>query len=750
MFGQEEGEVDVAQINHVEHLATGAHHLAGLGDAVLDAARAGRAERRVTDIGVEAPDRRLRRIGIRPGAVDLGAGSDNGRAHRVHLRACGVDGGAGALQPRAIILLLLPRRSAFGGKGSRAAEMLLRGGEIGLARAELREGRGALAQRLREQRRHSLFVAFHQDLAADLRFYGHGLATWRDYDVKLRSGADTRRTVPITNPFYVDPIGTHQPVGVDYSFTRDLGPEVQSGTARAYGITAGFEATFGRWTVDAHGTWGRQDEAWTIRNRINTARLALALADTDPATAYNLFGDGPSTNPATIESIRGYIKNDYYGVVWSGTLRADGPLARLPAGDLRLAVGAEYREDRYRNGATVSYTSSLSEVVTPPTPLPELRTVKSVYAELLLPVLGGDAVLPGFHKLDLSLAVRSEDYSDFGRTTNPKLGFSWEPVTGVTVRGSFGRSFRAPIFNELRQDPGSSAIFAFAVPDPQSSSGTSNIIVIRGNDPNLRPERAKTWTLGFNLEPAFVDDLRVGATWFNVDYRDRIASPAANLANFLINRDIYDPILTPSPSAARVAELFASPYYRNLQNIPATAPFVAVADARLQNLSVSKQSGLDVDVGYGFNLSGGRAELGAVATYIFHIRQQLTPSAQAIDVVDTVGSPVDLHLRGRATWQKSGFSAALFANYVDSYINRTAATPQRVSSWTTFDLNLAYDFARSRGPLSGLRVSMNATNIFDRDLPYVSYFVGTYTAGFDGENANPLGRMVSLQLTKKW
>ncbi|WP_245844236.1 TonB-dependent receptor [Sphingomonas spermidinifaciens] len=603
---------------------------------------------------------------------------------------------------------------------------------------------------LPQQQRHSLFAAFSQDLSTDLRFYGHGLATWRRYDVNLRSGADTRRTVPVTNPFYLDPVGTRQPVGVDYSFTRDLGPEGQSGTARAFGVTAGLEATFGRWTVDAHGTWGRQDEAWTLRNRINSARLALALADSNPTTAYNLFGDGPSTNRATIDSIRGYIKNDYYGVVWSGTLRADGPLAAVPAGDLRLAIGGEYREDRYRNGATTSYTSSLTELVTPPTPLPELRSVKSLYVELLVPVLGGEASLPGFRKLDVSLALRTEDYSDFGRTTNPKIGLSWEPLSGVTARGSYGKSFRAPIFNELRQDPGSIAIFAFAVADPQASSGTSNIIVIRGNDPNLRPERAETWTLGLDLSPAFVPGFRIGATWFNVDYRDRIASPAANLASFLINRDIYNPILTPNPSGARVAELYASPYYRNLQNIPATAQFVAVADARLQNLSVSKQAGLDLDVAYGFDLSGDRVEIGAVGTYIFQIRQQLTPTAQAIDVVDTVGNPVDLHVRARATFQKAGFSAALFGNYVDSYVNKTAVAPQRVSSWTTFDLNLAYDFEQSRGPLHGLRIALNGSNIFDRDPPYVSYFVGTYTAGFDGENANPLGRVVSLQITKKW
>lgn len=603
---------------------------------------------------------------------------------------------------------------------------------------------------LPEQRRHSVFAAFSQDLTSNIRLYGHGLATWRNFDQALRTATDARRTVPVSNPFYVDPIGTHQPVGVNYSFTRDLGNETHRGQARAFGATVGIETSLGEWRVDVHGNWGRQAEQYKLLNRVNVARLALALADTNPATAYNLFGDGPSTNPATIESIRGYSAGSYYGIVWSGTVRADGPLFDLPAGAVRLAVGGEYREDRYRNGPLIGYTAALTPSVTAPIPLLDLRVVKGLYGELLLPVFGKGASLPGFQRLDISAAIRTEEYNDFGRTTNPKVSFAWEPGAGLTIRGSYGTSFRAPTFTELRQDPLSMGYFAWTAADPQSPTGTSNILVIRGNDPNLRPERATTWTLGFDIKPPAEPGLRASFTWFNVNYRDRIATPAPNLSNFLINRDIYAPILTPNPTPARIAEIYASPYYIDLQGIPATATFVAEADARLQNLSVVKQSGLDIDLSYGFDMGGGRAEIGAVGTYIFHIKQALTATATPIDVVDTVGNPVDLRLRGRAIWTKGGLSAALFVNYVDGYTNRTTSVPQPVSAWTTFDLNIGFDLGERRGAFGGLRVALNASNLFDRDPPYVSYLVGTYTAGYDGENASPLGRVVALQVTKKW
>ncbi|MCW3838181.1 TonB-dependent receptor domain-containing protein [Sphingomonas canadensis] len=603
---------------------------------------------------------------------------------------------------------------------------------------------------LPEQRRHSVFASFSQDIFSGLRFYARGQATWRNFSIAVQSSGDARRTVPVANPFYVDPLGTRQPVGVMYSFTRDLGPERTAGRVTAYGGTAGLEAQFGAWRIDGHGTWGRQVEHYGLFNRINTARLALALADTNPATAYNLFGDGPSTNPATIESIRGYTLRDYGGWSWSAAIRADGPLFALPAGTTRLAVGAEFRKDRYKDIGTRTYTSTLTPVPLAVTPYPGARTVKSAYAELLLPVFGEGMRLPGFYKLDISAAIRAERYSDFGDTHNPKLSLAWETVRGLTLRATFGKSFRAPIFPELRQDPASMAYYAWSAPDPQSLTGSSNMLVIAGNDPDLHPERATTWTVGADLKPQFLPGFQAGVTWFKVDYTDRIATPRPNLGNFLINRDVYDAILTPNPSAPQIAEFYASPYFLDLTGIPKTATFVAIADARLQNLSSVRQSGLDVNLSYAFDLAGGRTEFGGSATYIFYIKQALTETAPSIDVINTIGNPIDLRARAHVSWSNGGFSATLFGNYVAAYTNKTVSPFEPVSAWTTFDLNLSYAFTDKSGPFSGLRVALTGNNIFNREPPYVNYTAGTYTAAFDAENANPLGRFVALQVTKKW
>jgi outer membrane receptor protein involved in Fe transport len=599
------------------------------------------------------------------------------------------------------------------------------------------------------QTRHSLFAAARQTVAPHIDLYAQALYSSRAFSQHERTAADAPQTVPTSNPFYVDPIGTHQPVQLLYDFGPDLGRERRTGNVRALGATLGVQAGLGRWSLDLRGNYGRQTETSKLLNRVNSARLAVALADPDPATAYDLFGDGPATNPRTIDFVRGSTVSRNRARVWSLSARADGPLAELPGGTLRVALGGEYRNELYAGAPGLSDTATLEPVVRPPTPLPGPRRIRAFYGEILLPVFGGDFVLPGFERLDLSAALRTEHYSDFGSTTNPKIGFAWQPLRGLRLRGTYGRSFRAPAIDNLRQDAGAILLFAFTIPDPQSPTGSSNVLVRRGNDPNLQPEKATSWTLGADLEPRLLPGLRASLTYYNIDYRDRITSPAANLFNFLVNRDVYRGIIEDNPSPQTIAAFYSSPYFVNPLGI-APDTIVATVDARLQNLSVVKQSGLDLDLGYRFRAFGGDAEVGASGAYIFRIDQAITPDAPVTNVVDILGNPVDLRLRGRASWTNDRWAASLFVNYLDSYTNLTNPEPEKVDSWTTLDAQLSYRFKQQKGPLAGLRLALSATNLLDTDPPYAAYNLGLVVSGFDPDNASPLGRVVSFTATKTW
>ena len=56
------------------------------------------------------------------------------------------------------------------------------------------------------------------------------------------------------------------------------------------------------------------------------------------------------------------------------------------------------------------------------------RAVFSAFAEALLPILSN---------LEVDLAVRYDNYSDFGDTSNPKLGIAYRPFDSVLLRGGY-------------------------------------------------------------------------------------------------------------------------------------------------------------------------------------------------------------------------------------------------------------------------------------------------------------------------
>lgn len=98
-----------------------------------------------------------------------------------------------------------------------------------------------------------------------------------------------------------------------------------------------------------------------------------------------------------------------------------------------------------------------------------------------------------------------------------------------------------------------------------------------------------------------------------------------------------------------------------------------------------------------------------------------------------------------AAWASNGFHANAFINHSNSYTNNLVAEPERVSSWTTVDLDVGYSFERTDSLLDGVRVSLSVENAFDKQPPYVNN-----EDGFDPQIASAIGRLVSLSLRKNW
>ena len=604
-------------------------------------------------------------------------------------------------------------------------------------RSDAREGTDLLPR----QTVHSAYTSFWQEVGDSLTLYGEGLFAERRFQGRVIP-SDRPLTVTPVNPFYVDPIGTGEPIQLLYSFRRDLGPPVSTGRVRGGTGVLGVRMDLEDWQVDFHGAYGEQREASLGENRVNRFRAAEALADPDPATALNLFGDGSFTNPGTLARIRGgtEFRNRYR--VWNAALRADGPLFSLGPRDVRLAIGAEYR----RETADFEFIDDINGPGPVSVSLPGLpgrRNVVAAYAELLVPLADG---LPAAERLDLSLAGRIEHYSDVGTTANPRLGLDWVPVSGLRFHGSYGESFRAPNFTDLA---GAALVrhLPLIVADPASPTGTAAVLGLFGFAEGIGPERASTWTAGVEIKPERLQGLRLAVNYFDIRYRDRIAA-TQDVPNYLTNRAIYGGLILDNPPAELVQQFYASPSFSNPLAIPASS-ITAILDGRIQNLSSVEVNGVDFDLGYRFQLAGGDVRLGASGSWLFGVRQQLTPQAPARDVVGTLANPAELRLRGRAGWSRGGLDVSMFVNFTDSYENRFVTPVEKVASWTTVDLRIGWQLPRSAG-LGDLRLSLSMQNIFDRDPPYVDNRASLDPIGYDPEQASPVGRLVALQLVKTW
>lgn len=597
---------------------------------------------------------------------------------------------------------------------------------------------------LPRQETKSLYLSAEQNLAPAVAVFARALYADRRFETRRRLFGIQAQRVTSTNPYYVDPIGTGQPITVYYDPTADFGPEGTRGRARAFNSSFGARADVGGWSVELSGGYGLQREHDEGVNVVHRLKLQRAVAATTRATAINLFGDGAVNDPALIDSLRGGQARDVRYEVLSAALRADGTLFALPGGDVKAAIGAEYRRDRLRYHALVDVTADAPVVSTIPG-LPEQRVVKAVYGEIIVPAFDAGAQFPG--ALTLSAAGRYEDYSDVGDTANPKFGVRWVPVSGVTLRASYGRSFRAPYFTELVG--AANALYqTLRLPDPESPTGQTTALGLFGFRPDLGPEKARSWTAGVDLEPRFAPGLRLSATWFDIAYRDRIASANFDLQNFLVRRDIYGSLVDDAPDPAAVSAYFADPSFSNPLGV--TPPEIgAIIDGRTLNLSSATVRGIDFDLAFTRPLAAGRVTLSLGGTRMLKIGSRVTDAAPEQNVLATLGNPVKLRLRGRAGLEIGAFDGGIAVNHVAGYRNLTVTPAEPVKSWTTFDLQLGARIAAGADGRS-LRLAFNINNIFDRAPPYVRFLTSNSAFGYDPEQASAIGRMAALQAVIEW
>ena len=204
------------------------------------------------------------------------------------------------------------------------------------------------------------------------------------------------------------------------------------------------------------------------------------------------------------------------GTMHSVEANANGGVATLPSGIVRLAVGAGYRKEGFSDvfGATSLGPASAAADGD--------RHVRYVFGELSIPLVRR-AERPWLNALDLVVSGRNERYSDFGAKTVPKIGLVYIPTSSIKLRSTWGKAFRAP---NLYDAYGLQQLVILDLPDPASSTGSSPTLLRVGGNPNLQPELATAWSIGADYSPAEISGLQVSTTLFDIKYTSRILSIA--------------------------------------------------------------------------------------------------------------------------------------------------------------------------------------------------------------------------------
>ena len=431
----------------------------------------------------------------------------------------------------------------------------------------------------------------------------------------------------------------------DFSRTRIVN------TNTTYRIVGGLSGDLGgSWGWDAYAQYGKNTlESQIINNRIQRNFLfaydAIRLPsgqvvcrnETARATGcvpLNLFGEN-AMSQAAIDYVNG---NQFQQITISQTVVAAnlrGEPFSTWAGPVSLAFGGEYRQD-----TAESVVDAIAEArgfnFSNPQPYSGSFNTKEAYAEVVVP-LAQD--LPGLQSLDFNGAIRYTDYESSGGVTTWKAGLTWEPITGVRLRGTRSRDIRAPNSSELFSTTSTQSTLR----NPFNGVSRSYTVVFEPS-PLLAPERADTLTLGAVFEPRFLPGLSISADYYDIQIDGAISSYPAQ--QILDNCFAEAQAGAPGTFCANVAR----------SGTGTSTEILSVTQALL-NLSSLKTSGVDFELAYRFNALAGGVSTRLYGSYVAHLISDdglgVAPVFNAAGVIQTRGSVID------RAGQLGGFASGL-------------------------------------------------------------------------------------------
>jgi outer membrane receptor protein involved in Fe transport len=519
-----------------------------------------------------------------------------------------------------------------------------------------------------------------------------------------------------------DPYAGTNAVGISRFRTVDAGPRrwnVETDNLRGVVGLRG-EVSDWKWEVAAQRgrsestQTGGRDDGWVRTDFLQTELLA---------GTYNPFG-GTFNSQDVIDRITTSLVRQGKSHLTMYDATVTGPLFEMGAGRVMMAAGLEYRDekitdvpdDQFQRGLIFG-TESVSAAAQ--------RDNWSAFVEFSIPLA---------EQLELQIAGRYDDYSDFGDTTNPKVALRWSPVDSFALRASWGEGFRAPSLAQIGLGPSQESEFfqdTFGCADNVAYCANTDFLIIFSGNPDLQPEESENFNIGAVWQPT-------GSTNVSLDFWDIQQDAKIDEVPrvFLYNQECNNQASTVCVRGAPLPGDTLGP----LQFIR----------SGFRNIGSQSTQGVDLAVYHNMGLGDGSLTLGLDWSHLLEFDKTLLGAdGLTFETQQFAGEyeyPEDrVALTGDYRIGDWGVNARI--NYLSSFNDWRDLSPSAlapvgsVSSFTTVNLQLQYT------GIPNTKIALFVDNALDEEVPVAVGDGDSDVYGFVSSTHNPRGRFWSLRTT---
>lgn len=513
------------------------------------------------------------------------------------------------------------------------------------------------------------------------------------------------------NPFGQDiKIGRFRPV--------DAGPrrwDIESDSLR---LVTGLRGVINDWDWDIAVQKGRSSSTQSGSKSQGWVRVDYLQREID-AGNYNPFG-GTVNSADVIDRITTSLVRRGESHLTAFNANISGEAFEIGDRTIMMAAGAEYREEDVKDEPDEQFKQGLifgTEAVS----AQASREQYAAFVEFSIPVTDD---------FEVQLAGRYDHYSDFGSTTNPKVGLHWTPLDTLTVRGSWSQGFRAPSLAQIGL--GASETSEFYKDTYRCEATGLDCEALDYNtefagNADLEAEESESWNVGVIWAPSQQFD--VGFDFWNIVQDNKIDKQQRGEVYLAEcnNQDSEICIRLPPTSGQSLGVL-------------------DVIKSTYVNTSSQEVRGLDISGHYTLELDQyGDIKFGLDWSYLLNFEKD------GLDYTGEYNYPEHRWLAS-STWTKDELSVNLNLSYTgefedtpdadfDGNLDFTTNTSRTVESQLLLDAQVSYRFSDT------VKVSLGANNLLDEEPPFAIGDANGDLYGYAMGVHNPRGRYIYTKVS---